>query len=100
MRSPGCTMATPMKPLVEPTVAGVSMARRSPPRRRLGSTSLRSTILGRDVITAFLRSGPASTWGLWPPRPADGSSGLRGAAVGDEVHPGELDAACELAVPG
>ncbi len=41
----GCTMATPMKPLVEPTVAGVSMARRSPPRLRLCSVSLRSTIL-------------------------------------------------------
>src|SRR5688572_3802253 len=40
-------MARPMKPLVAPTVAGVSMARRSPPRLRLGSVSLRFTMRGR-----------------------------------------------------
>src|SRR5687767_2105899 len=86
MRSPGCMMARPMNPLVEPTVRGVSRVRRSPPRLRLGSVSLRSTMRGRVLYMVRLQVG---LWGVYPRAGVvHGLSGLGSPAIGDQRHVG------------
>ena len=97
MRSPGCTMATPMKPLVAPTVVGVSMARRSPPRRRLGCDLAEIhdawAVCGHDVPPRHVLRRHEGGAGRGP---AGRRSGVGRAAVGDEVHAGDREEAREL----
>src|ERR1041385_1198852 len=100
MRSPGWTIARPMKPLVEPTVAGVSIARRSPPRLRLGSVSLRSTMHGCCLFMVDTSGGGRDVGRAGCGRRGarrGGPSGTRRAAVGDGHHVGVRQEAVEVA---
>src|SRR6476661_3275433 len=97
MRSPGWMRARPMKPLVDPAVAGVSRARMSLPRLRLGSVSLRSTMRGWCLIMLEPPGVARTSDGTSGNAGGGGPSGARRAPVGDGQHVGVRQEAVDVA---